>query len=476
MPVDLETVRKLINKLDPPDPDNPRPGDDGSNILDKCFLLGLVDEVINGKLLEKLAPAVQEQLNQARRLAFLNPLRLECVVTTDDINADEGVLHINLAPQVATDLGSVLKAADALTPGLVTGLLGIDVEMPNTPLTHNFELNNGEAIDLGALPLPFVGHASVTIVEDDDWPSDDDTLGPFTIKANPGPGTVSLTGSTGNYILHYEVIPLLGTNGMLRQAANCPPGQALTKTPEPRYSAVWRGTSAAKKLLVDLPRGNAIDEWKHLIGEGMRLVALEVFDIHKDDRWTMVLEPGDDAHGLLFGTRDAILKQHDEFIGKGLRMVDLLSYEDNGQRGWAAAWRAGEGPHGLLVDVRWDDFVKGWSELSKGAVRLCGVTCRPSGNGRLWSGFFRAGSDGHALWAGDWDGFVATWNDLSQKGLRLVDVVTYEDDGNRGWAGVWRSGTDDHLLLAGLAEDEFLKRHEKAVSDGLGLMSVAVSS
>jgi hypothetical protein len=39
---------------------------------------------------------------------------------------------------------------------------------------------------------------------------------------------------------------------------------------------------------------------------------------------------------------------------------------------------------------------------------------------------FRAGTDSHALWAGDdWDGFEQKWQELSGKGLRVTHIAVF---------------------------------------------------
>jgi hypothetical protein len=39
-----------------------------------------------------------------------------------------------------------------------------------------------------------------------------------------------------------------------------------------------------------------------------------------------------------------------------------------------------------------------------------------------YSGVFRAGTDGHALWVSEWPSFEGKWKELSGQGLRLTSL------------------------------------------------------
>ena len=95
--------------------------------------------------------------------------------------------------------------------------------------------------------------------------------------------------------------------------------------------------------------------------------------------------------------------------------------------------------------------------------------------GARYLGVFRAGTDAHALWAGDdWDGFKAKWEELSGKGLRLIDLETYVVGNTRRYTGVFRAGTDAHALWVGDDWDGFKAKWEELSGKGLRLIDMKV--
>ena len=95
------------------------------------------------------------------------------------------------------------------------------------------------------------------------------------------------------------------------------------------------------------------------------------------------------------------------------------------------------------------------------------------GSVRRWVGVWRAGSDGHYLWAGkNWKDFTAKWKELAGQGLRLVDVATYVESGERKFAGVWRAGTDGYVLWRGADVENFLGQWNQSSKANLRLVAL----
>jgi Bacterial tandem repeat domain 1 len=141
---------------------------------------------------------------------------------------------------------------------------------------------------------------------------------------------------------------------------------------------------------------------------------------------------------------------------------------------YAGAWRAGTDGHYLWAGVDWANFNAKWNELSGQGFRLSRITTFLDGGQRRYTGVWRAGSGGHYLWAGvDWANFTGKFNELSGQGLRLVDIKPYVDGHDVKWIGVWREGTDGHYLWAAEWASFQAKFNELS---GQGLRLVAIDS
>lgn len=96
------------------------------------------------------------------------------------------------------------------------------------------------------------------------------------------------------------------------------------------------------------------------------------------------------------------------------------------RRRFTGVFRAGSGGHALWVDDDWKGFTDKWTELSKGGLRLHDFETWVEGSKRKYAGVFLPGTGGHALWYNDdWYGFHNKWQELAGKGLRLVDIEVF---------------------------------------------------
>lgn len=474
----FEDLQKLAAGLVEKQP--PAPGDeplDINSITDPCVLITEVEKLVGNLAGVGLDDQVKGGLTALKKLRFLEPINLHCIVTTDNLTEDEGTFYINPGLTSTADAKSTMETADKLSPGLLLDLVGSDIAAPNTPLNVQFDLNNDGDKPLDPTPIPFLGQMTASITEDDDWfNGGDDSVGPVAIPASQtGPKSVEMTGDGGRYRVDYIVRPAIGEHGLLRSLVGCETEEgkainALTVERAPVYGGAWRSSSPASHVVTPRTRDSFIKAWDSLSKNGWRLEKIQSLKVRDMRRWSGIFVQGTDGYGLLFGTLQQVLAQHNKFMKQGLRMTDAASYVENGQRYWAGVWRAGEGQQHFITDLNWEAFVEKWKALSNQQMRLSSFHSYYNGK-RLWAGVFSPGTDGYGLWRGNWQSFTKKWAEFTKSGLRPVDLDCFYEGGKQYWAGVFRGskGTDGHQLLAGLSPDDMKKAIAKAKGDGMHL-------
>jgi hypothetical protein len=162
-----------------------------------------------------------------------------------------------------------------------------------------------------------------------------------------------------------------------------------------------------------------------------------------------------------------------QLSAQNLRLVDLdtVGFGSGNQRLWSGVWRAGSDAHYLWVNADWNNFQAKWQQLSAQNLRLTvlktyNVASVPWQTDRRWAGVWRAGSDAHYLWVNaDWNSFQSKWQQLSAQNLRLVDLETY----GGLWAGAWRAGSDAHYLWVNADWNSFQAKWQQLSAQNLRL-------
>src|SRR4249919_907099 len=91
----------------------------------------------------------------------------------------------------------------------------------------------------------------------------------------------------------------------------------------------------------------------------------------------------------------------------------------------------------------------------------------------LYTGVWRAGTDGYFLYAGlDWNAFVSKWQTLGSQNQRLVDISTYVKNGKRLYNGVWRAGTDAYALYGGVEWADFVAEWQQLGAQNQRLIDI----
>jgi hypothetical protein len=139
---------------------------------------------------------------------------------------------------------------------------------------------------------------------------------------------------------------------------------------------------------------------------------------------------------------------------------------------YSGVFRSGTDGHALWV-AQWPSFEAKWKELSNQGLRLTNISVTVDGNNPpTYAGVFRAGSDGHGLWVAQWPSFEAKWKEWSNQGLRLVSIATYNVGGVTYYAGAFRAGSGGHgLWVAQWAS--FEAKWKEWSNQGLRLVSIA---
>ncbi len=141
---------------------------------------------------------------------------------------------------------------------------------------------------------------------------------------------------------------------------------------------------------------------------------------------------------------------------------------------YTGVWRAGTDGYALYGGLNWTDFVAKWQTLGSQNLRLVDISTYVNGSTRYYNGVWRAGTDGYYLYGGlNWTDFVAKWQTLGSQGQRLIDVETYLSGSTRLYIGVWRAGTDGYALYGGLNWTDFVAKWQTLGSQNLRLIDVA---
>ena len=167
-------------------------------------------------------------------------------------------------------------------------------------------------------------------------------------------------------------------------------------------------------------------------------------------------------------------------IGYGQVGIDATMYAVDGiaetKMGalFSGIWRAGSDGHYLWVNSSWSDFSAKWSTLSSQGLRLVDLDSYVStGGSQLWAGVWRAGNDGHYLWVNaEWSSLVAKWQALAAQGLRLTVLKSYPVGGKQLFAGVWRAGNDGYYLWGNADWANFAAKWQTLSGQGLRLVDI----
>jgi len=154
--------------------------------------------------------------------------------------------------------------------------------------------------------------------------------------------------------------------------------------------------------------------------------------------------------------------------------VCMFITETHAQSLFTGIWRAGTDGYALYGGLSWSSLVSKWQTLGGQGLRLTDISTYLKNGQRLYNGVWRAGTDGYALYGGvSWSAFVAQWQTLGSQGLRLIDIETYLENNTRLYVGVWRAGTDGYALYGGVNWTSFVAKWQELGAQNLRLVDVA---
>ena len=140
-------------------------------------------------------------------------------------------------------------------------------------------------------------------------------------------------------------------------------------------------------------------------------------------------------------------------------------------RAYSGVFRSGNAGHALWA-AEWSSFEAKWKELSGKGMRLASISASVDGGRTQFTGVYEAGSGGHALWVSGWASFEAKWKELSAQGLRLVSIAGWVEGTTPRFAGVFRAGSGGYALwVSGWAS--FEAKWKELSAQGLRLISLA---
>ncbi len=155
-------------------------------------------------------------------------------------------------------------------------------------------------------------------------------------------------------------------------------------------------------------------------------------------------------------------------------LICFLTSQSFAQDLYTGVYRAGTDGYYLYGGLTWSALVAKWQTLGSQNQRLIDVSTYVQNGQRLYNGVWRAGTDGYALYGGvEWADFVAKWQELGAQNLRLIDIETYTSGSKRLYVGVWRAGTDGYYLYGGLTWSAFVTKWQQLGAQNQRLIDVA---
>ena len=236
------------------------------------------------------------------------------------------------------------------------------------------------------------------------------------------------------------------------------------------YVGAWRAGTDGHFLWQNTDWAGFQAKWNELSGQGFRLARITTFLVGGQRRWT----GSSGARGIsvtrtIYGRASTGTASRPSGTSCPVRGCGSWTSALRRQRSrsWAGVWRAGSSA--LSLGVRVAGLSGQRNELSGQGLRLVTLDTYMSGSTCMWVGAWRAGSDGHYLWAGvDWDNFTTKRKQLGSDGLRLTDLATYVEGGQRKWAGIWRAGTDAYELWGPISRTSSASGTSSAKSGAAG--------
>ena len=142
---------------------------------------------------------------------------------------------------------------------------------------------------------------------------------------------------------------------------------------------------------------------------------------------------------------------------------------------YTGVFRAGTDGHYMFAGLTETAFVAKNTELKGKGVRLSDMSISTVGGNVRYTGVWRAGTGKTALQTGTtWAAFTTEWGTLSGQGHRLIDLEVFTEDGQIKYAGVYGAGTDGHFLLAGLSKAAFEAKNTEFSGQGTRLIDIEV--
>ena len=141
---------------------------------------------------------------------------------------------------------------------------------------------------------------------------------------------------------------------------------------------------------------------------------------------------------------------------------------------YTGVWRAGTDGYALYGGLTWIAFTSRWETLGSQGQRLIDISTYVKNGIRYYNGVWRAGTDGYYLYNGlTWTAFVDKWEELGALGYRLIDIETYTSGTTRYYIGVWRAGTYGYYLWGGVTWSAFQTKWQQLAAQNQRLIDVA---
>jgi subtilisin family serine protease len=179
--------------------------------------------------------------------------------------------------------------------------------------------------------------------------------------------------------------------------------------------------------------------------------------------------------GVMDTAKDIGPRGWDQHSGAGILQAKAAFEKLVGLERYSGVFRQGSGGYALWVGATWSNFVEKWQELSGKGLRLIDLNIVGSGAQARYSGVFREGSGGYALWVGaTWSNFVEKWQELSGKGLRLIDLEIVGSGSQARYSGVFIEGSGGYALWAGATWSSFVAKWQELSGKGLRLIDLNI--
>jgi len=212
---------------------------------------------------------------------------------------------------------------------------------------------------------------------------------------------------------------------------------------------------------------------EYYVGEGLRLVDFEHYNVDGQDYFFGSWQPGSGAQwDRVTTTFEDWVKNDEYYVGQELRLVDFEHYNVNGQDYFFGSWQQSHnGAQWDRVTTTFEDWVKNDEYYVGQGLRLVDFEHYNVNGQDYFFGSWQQSNNG-TQWdrvTPTFEGWVKNDEYYVGQGLRLVDFEHYNINGQDYFFGSWQTGSGTQWDRVTPTFEGWVKNDEYYVGEGLRL-------